>query len=112
MKEIILATRLEAALPKDKILELYLNTIYFGSNYYGIREASLGYFGKEPEKLALPEAAMLAGLPNAPSLYSPYVDFLMAKKRQFVVLDAMVRTGYINNSMAEDAKIKPIYLAH
>ncbi len=111
-EELILALDMEANYSKDEILELYLNTIYFGSNYYGIREASLGYFGKEPEKLALPEAAMLAGLPNAPSLYSPYVDFLMAKKRQFVVLDAMVRTGYINNSMAEDAKIKPIYLAH
>ena len=84
---------MEANYSKDEILELYLNTIYFGSNYYGIREASLGYFGKEPDKLALPEAAMLAGLPNAPSLYSPYVDFLMAKKRQFVVLEAMVRTG-------------------
>ena len=91
--------------------QLDLN-IYFGSNYYGIREASLGYFGKEPDKLALPEAAMLAGLPNAPSLYSPYVDFLMAKKRQFVVLEAMVRTGAISKDIAEDAKIKPIYLAH
>ena len=53
---------------------------------------------------------MLAGLPNAPSLYSPYVDFIMAKKRQFIVLDAMVSAGYIDNAMAEDAKIKPITL--
>ena len=111
-EELVLALDMEANYSKDEILELYLNTIYFGSNYYGIREASLGYFGKEPDKLALPEAAMLAGLPNAPSLYSPYVDFLMAKKRQFVVLEAMVRTGAISKDIAEDAKIKPIYLAH
>ena len=111
-EELVLALDMEANYSKDEILELYLNTIYFGSNYYGIREASLGYFGKEPDKLALPEAAMLAGLPNAPSLYSPYVDFLMAKKRQFVVLEAMVRTGAISKDIAEDTKIKPIYLAH
>ena len=97
---------------KDEILEMYLNTIYYGSNYYGIGAASEGYFGKRPRDLALPESAMLAGLPNAPSLYSPYVDFMMAKKRQFIVLDAMVSCGYIDKTMAEDAKIKPLYLAH
>ena len=111
-EELLLALDMEANYSKDEILELYLNTIYFGSNYYGVREASLGYFGKEPSRLATPEAAMLAGLPNAPSLYSPYVDFIAAKKRQFVVLDAMVRVGYIDKQIAEDAKIKPIYLAH
>ena len=55
---------------------------------------------------------MLAGIPNAPSLYSPYVDFMLAKKRQFVVLDAMVAAGFLRENVAEDAKIKPIYLAH
>ena len=68
------------------------------------------HFGKAPQDLALPEAAMLAGIPNAPSVYSPYVDFLMAKKRQFVVLDAMKDTGYINSELAEEAKIKPLTL--
>lgn len=111
-EEFILALDMEMNYSKDEILALYLNTIYFGSNYYGIYDASIGYFGKQPKDLALPEAAMLAGLPNAPSLYSPYVDFLMAKKRQFVVLDAMVRNNYISQTIAEDAKIKPIYLAH
>lgn len=111
-EEFLLALDMEAHYSKDEILELYLNTIYFGSNYYGIGDASVGYFGKQPSRLELPEAAMLAGLPNAPSLYSPYTDFLMAKKRQFVVLDAMVRTGCISRDIAEDAKIKPIYLAH
>lgn len=112
IEEFILALDMEARFSKDEILELYLNTIYFGSNYYGVGDASIGYFGKAPARLELPEAAMLAGLPNAPSLYSPYVDFIMSKKRQFVVLDAMVRTGYISKTIAEDAKIKPIYLAH
>ena len=109
-EELILALDMEVNYSKDEILELYLNTIYYGSNFYGIGNASKGYFGKKPSELALPEEAMLAGLPNAPSLYSPYVDFIMAKKRQFVVLDAMVSAGYIDNAMAEDAKIKPITL--
>ena len=111
-EELVLALDVEARYSKDEILELYLNTIYFGSGYYGLYDASIGYFGKKPADLALPEAAMLAGLPNAPSLYSPYENFLMAKKRQFIVLDAMVRNGYISKTIAEDAKIAPIYLAH
>lgn len=111
-EEFVLAMDMELNYSKDEILELYLNTIYFGSGYYGIKEASEGYFGKEPAMLALPEAAMLAGIPNAPSLYSPYVDFMLAKKRQFIVLDAMTAAGYLRESVADDAKIKPIYLAH
>ncbi|MBQ1509827.1 MAG: transglycosylase domain-containing protein [Selenomonadaceae bacterium] len=111
-EELMLSLAMEANYSKDEILELYLNTIYFGSNFYGIHDASNGYFDKSAAELSLAEAAMLAGLPNAPSLYSPFVDFLMAKKRQFIVLDAMVRYGYISREDAEDAKIKPIYLAH
>lgn len=111
-EEFVLAMDMELNYSKDEILELYLNTIYFGSGYYGIKEASEGYFGKEPAMLALPESAMLAGIPNAPSLYSPYVDFMLAQKRQFIVLDAMTAAGYLRESVADDAKIKPIYLAH
>lgn len=111
-EEFVLAMDMELNYSKDEILELYLNTIYFGSGYYGIKEASEGYFGKEPAMLALPESAMLAGIPNAPSLYSPYVDFMLAKKRQFIVLDAMTAAGYLRESVADDAKINPIYLAH
>ncbi len=111
-EEFILAMDMELNYSKEEILELYLNSIYFGSGYYGIGQAAEGYFGKEPAMLALPEAAMLAGIPNAPSLYSPYVDFMLAKKRQFIVLDAMVAAGFLRESIAEDAKIKPIYLAH
>ncbi|MBE6073099.1 MAG: glycosyl transferase family 51 [Selenomonas ruminantium] len=111
-EELLLSLDLEANYSKDEILELYLNTIYYGSNFYGIGPAAEGYFGKRPAELQLPESAMLAGLPNAPSLYSPYVDFMMAKKRQFIVIDAMVRSGYLDEHEAESAKIKPIYLAH
>ncbi|MCR5756385.1 MAG: transglycosylase domain-containing protein [Selenomonas sp.] len=110
-EELLLALDMEANYSKDEILELYLNTIYYGSNYYGIGPAAKGYFDKKPQDLQLPEAAMLAGTPNAPSLYSPYVDFMLAKKRQFIVIDAMVRSGYIDKNTAESAKIKPLYLA-
>lgn len=111
-EEILLALDMEANYSKDEILELYLNSIYYGSSFYGIGDASKGYFGKDVKDLTLPEAAMLAGLPNAPSLYSPYVDFMMAKKRQFIVIDAMVRAGYIDENTAKSAKIAPIYLAN
>lgn len=111
-EELALALDLEMRCSKMEILTLYLNTIYFGSGYYGVYDAAHGYFGKDPKDLTLPEAAMLAGLPNAPSLYSPYEDFLLAKKRQFIVLDAMVKNGMISEELAESAKIEPLYLAH
>ncbi len=111
IEEVLLALDLEMNYSKSEILELYLNTIYFGSGFYGVYEASVGYFDKEPQELDLPETSMLAGIPNAPSAYSPYVDFMLSKKRQLIVLDAMVRTGCITESVAESAKIKPLYFA-
>ena len=111
-EELFLAISMERNFSKDKILELYLNTIYFGSNFYGIYDASIGYFGVEPKELTLAESAMLAGLPNAPSLYSPYVDFMLAKKRQIIVLDAMLKAKRITEREAEKAKIDTIVLAH
>lgn len=109
-EELLLARQIEKTFPKDKILEFYLNTIYFGSSYYGIHDAAQGYFGKEPKELTLAESAMLAGLPNAPSLYSPYVNFMLAKKRQLTVIDAMLREKVITASQAEDARIEEIVL--
>lgn len=109
-EEVILAIDMEANYSKEEILELYLNTIYFGSGYYGVNDAAAGYFGKLPSELSLAEASMLAGLPNAPSVYSPYVDFKAAKARQAVVLGTMVKNGYINPSLAEDTKKTPIWL--
>ena len=111
IEEVMLALNLEARCSKDEILEYYLNSIYFGSGFYGITDAASGYFGKTPGQLTLPEAAMLAGLPNAPSLYSPYEDFTLAKKRQFIVLDAMVKNGFISAELADDAKRAPLILA-
>ena len=111
IEELFLATSMERNFTKDQILELYLNTIYFGSSYYGIYDAAIGYFGVEPKELTLAECAMLAGLPNAPSLYSPYVDFMLAKKRQLIVIDAMVKAKILTQTEAEKAKIETINLA-
>jgi len=102
---------MESHFTKNEIIELYLNTIYFGSNFYGIYDAAQGYFGKKPKDLTVAESAMLAGLPNAPSLYSPYVDFMLAKKRQLVVIDAMKRANVLNEREAENARIEEIVLA-
>lgn len=110
-EELILAMNMEKDFEKDKILEIYLNSIYFGSNFYGIYDAAQGYFGKDPAALTIAECAMLAGLPNAPSLYSPYVDFHLAKERQLVVIDAMEKFGAISKSEAENARIEEIILA-
>lgn len=110
-EEFVLALDVEARYSKEEILEMYLNTIYFGSSAYGIKEASRVYFNKTPAKLTLAESAMLAGLPNAPSLYSPLVDFNAAKQRQAVVLSVMAKHGYIGNGQALEAKQVPLNLA-
>ena len=110
-EELVLALELERNFSKDKIIEMYLNTIYFGSNFYGIYDAAQGYFGKEPKDLTVGESAMLAGLPNAPSLYSPYVDFMLAKKRQLVVINAMKNANFLSERDAENARIEEIVLA-
>ncbi len=110
-EELILALDMELRYTKEEILEIYLNTIYFGSGAKGIGPASKIYFAKKPAELTLAESAMLAGLPNAPSLYSPYVDFPAAKQRQAIVLTAMNRYGYIGPTTAQEAKQTPLRLA-
>ena len=109
-EELILSMNMEKNFDKDKILEIYLNSIYFGSDFYGIYDAAQGYFGKEPAELTMAECAMLAGLPNAPSLYSPYVDFHLAKERQLTVIAAMEKNGVISKREAENARIEEIIL--
>jgi penicillin-binding protein 1A len=111
LEEVVLAIDIELRYSKEEILEMYLNSIYFGSGAYGIGEASTIYFGKPPFHLNLAECALLAGLPNAPSLNSPYVDFAAAKQRQAVVLAAMARNSYIGPAQAQEAKLTPILLA-
>ena len=110
-EELVLSMNLEKNFDKDKILEIYLNSIYFGSNFYGIHDAAQGYFAKEPADLTIAECAMLAGLPNAPSLNSPYVDFHRAKERQLIVINAMEKLGVITKVEAESARIEEIILA-
>ena len=98
--EVFMAFDIERNYSKDEILELYVNTSYFGEGYTGIREASLGYFGKEPQNLSDSEAVMLAGIPNSPSNYSPTKNPELARKRKKQVLDKMIEYGYISKEEA------------
>ena len=100
--EIFAAYDLEKNFSKEEIFALYVNTAYFGDGYYGIYEASHGYYNKEPKDLNLDEASMLAGVPNAPSAYAPTVNMDLAKKRQKIVLNSMVEYGYITQSEANN----------
>ena len=111
LKEIILSIRLEGELPKDQILSLYLNHIYLGSGAYGVAAAAREYFGKEIEDVDIAEAAMLAGLPQAPSRYSPYTHWPEAKARQRYVLGRMYEVDFINRETRDAALNEPISLA-
>ena len=98
--EIFAAYDLEKNYSKNEILAIYVNSSYFGDGYYCIYDASMGYFNKEPKDLTLSEASMLAGIPNAPSVYSPNVNPDLSKKRQKHVLNKMVEYGYISQEEA------------
>ncbi len=99
--EVLVAFDIEKELNKDEIFELYVNIIYFGSGYYTIRDASQGYFDKEPWQLNDYEATMLAGIPNAPSVYSPDVNPDLAEQRRQQVITCMVEQGYIEEGEIE-----------
>lgn len=103
VRELILARRLEQRLDKDEILFLYLNQIYFGHGAYGIGEAARTYFGKPVSELTVSEAALLAGLPQRPSAYSPFRNPEAAEKRRRYVLRRMYEEGYISESSYEAA---------
>jgi penicillin-binding protein 1A len=103
LKEAILAYRIDKAFSKEDILFLYLNQIYLGHGAYGVQAASENYFGKSAKDLNLAECAMLAGLPQAPSKYSPFMNPEGAKQRQIYVLNRMVVEGYIDNALATEA---------
>lgn len=98
--EMFVAFELERTYSKDEIFELYVNTIYFGDGYYCVKDASLGYFGKEPEQMTDYECTLLAGIPNAPSCYSPTVSSELAAQRQKQVVDRMVKCGYFTQEQA------------
>ena len=93
--EVFVAFDLEKNYNKDKILELYVNTNYFGSGYYGVKEAARGYFDKSLDELTLEECVLLAGIPNAPSVYSLDANPDLANERAQYVLNAMEEYGYI-----------------
>ena len=111
VQEMFLAMKLEKQYTKQEILELYLNQIYFGQGAYGVQAAARTYFGKDVEQLNLSECALLAGIPKSPNYYSPFNDVQAAKGRRDVVLDQMVKYGYIGRMEAQDAKNEELKLA-
>ncbi|MET0547225.1 MAG: PBP1A family penicillin-binding protein [Caulobacterales bacterium] len=108
VQEIVLSNRIEKKFSKDQILTLYLNRIFLGSNAYGVDAAARRYFGKPVTQINLAEAAMLGGLPKAPTRFSPAVNFKEAKARQALVLERMVDAGFIKRADADAAKQQPI----
>lgn len=104
----LLAYRIEDALSKDKILELYMNQIYLGQRSYGFASAARTYFGKSLAELSLAQNAMLAGLPQNPSRHNPVVNPTRAKKRQMMVLKNMLRLGHINQAQFDQASAEAI----
>ena len=96
ISEMFMAFQIESVLDKDKILELYVNSIFFGNGYYCVADASEGYFGKKPSEMDFDECTLLAGIPNAPSNYNPFASPELARQRQTQVLDKMKRAGYLD----------------
>ncbi len=96
--EVFVAFELEKQYTKNEILELYINTIYFGNGYYNIKDAAKGYFGKSIINLSDSECIMLAGIPNAPSVYAPTQNLELAKQRQKQVAEKMVKYGYLTEN--------------
>ena len=99
--EVFMAFELEENYSKDEILELYVNSIYFGDGYYTAGDASRGYFGKEPEMMDEYECTLLAGIPNAPGRYAPTKSQELAEKRQYQVVKRMEACGYFSKEEAE-----------
>lgn len=108
LSEAVLAVRVEQVFSKDQILESYLNTIYWGHNNYGAETAAKSYFNKSAKDLNLAESAMMAGIIQAPEVYSPFANYSVAKQRQALVLDRMVTLGWITPEEAEKAKKEPL----
>jgi len=111
VKDMLLARRIEDRLSKDEILYLYLNQIYFGDGAYGLAEAARSYFGVTPAGLDVSQAALLAGLPKAPSAYSPRNDPAAAERRRRYVLERMWKEGYLDEASYEEALASPPALA-
>lgn len=110
IKEAVLAVQLNQTYSKNDIMEMFVNQNYYGHLAYGIGAASLVYFGKPANQLSLSEAALLAGLPQAPTEFDPYVNVEQAKKRRSYVLDQMVKQDMITDAQAADAKKQDVVL--
>ncbi len=110
IKEIEIAARIEKTISKDKILEMYLNNVYLGSGSYGVKAAAATYFNKKLSDLTIAESALLAGLPQAPSVYSPYKNIKLAKKRRNKVLKRMYIMKTITKAQYEQALKEEIKL--
>ena len=100
--EVFMAWEIEANYSKEDIFELYVNSIYFGDGYYTVKEACEGYFNKEVSEMTDYECIMLAGIPNAPSVYAPTVNPELAKQRQRQVMDKMIENGYLTEEEANE----------
>ncbi len=110
LKEWVMAIKLEKNLTKDEIITLYLNTVPFGDNTYGIKNAALTFFNKTPDKLSVDEAAVLVGMLKGNTLYNPRRNPERAQKRRNTVMDKMVENNFLSPSEAADLKQKPLTL--
>ncbi len=108
IKELIIAYRMEKSIPKEKILEMYLNNVYLGEGAYGISAAAAIYFNKKVQDLNLAECALIAGLPQAPSAYTPYRNMDLALKRRKMVLKRMLAENFITPAQADEANEEEI----
>ena len=99
--EVFMAFEIERNCDKNTILEMYVNTSYFGKGYYGIKEAANGYYDKEPIDMNKYESSMMAGVPNAPSVYAPTINPDLAKSRQEKVISNMIEHGYLSEYDAQ-----------
>jgi monofunctional glycosyltransferase len=106
--EVFMSFEIEKNYDKDEILELYLNTSYFGDGYYTVKEACRGYFNKELNEMTDYEAILLAGIPNAPSVYAPTKNPELAKQRQRQVMEKMIKYNYLTNDDVNDILNFPI----
>jgi len=105
--EVFMVHQLEYYYTKEELFEIYINAIYYGDGYYGIYDASIGYFGKEPSELTDNEATLLAGIPNAPSIYALSNDYQLAKERQKTVIDAMIKHHYLTQEEGDLILLHP-----
>ncbi|NJN87983.1 MAG: penicillin-binding protein, partial [Leptolyngbyaceae cyanobacterium SL_7_1] len=110
LAEAVLSLRIEQIFTKDQILEMYLNQVYWGHNTYGVETAAQSYFNKRSKDLTLAESAMMAGLVQAPEEYSPFIDYQVAKRRQFVVLQRMRELNWISAAEEAAARQQPLQL--